>query len=83
MLYDDSGNNSVLVKIGTNDPYCFQQMNSKSLILIPVYKGQSVQEAFDDYCERTGYVCSEKKMKFRMMLRKIVERMGKIFIIIR
>lgn len=61
MLFDDSGNNSALVKIGTNDSYCFQQMNSKNLILIPVYKGQSVQEAFDDYCERTGYVCSEEK----------------------
>lgn len=50
-VYDASGKNSALIKIGTDDLAYFKMISPENITLIPVKKGQSIADAVDLYNE--------------------------------
>lgn len=54
VVYDKSGENSALVKIGTDDLDYFNMLTQNNLTLIPVKKGQTAAEAVNVYCKNNG-----------------------------
>lgn len=60
VVYDDSGKNSAVIKVGTNDPAYFDLLTADNLKIIPVKKGQSAAEAVNLYNKQNGIVYSEE-----------------------
>ncbi len=54
VVYDESRENSALVKVGTDDLEYFKLLTTKNLTLIPVKKGQTADDAVNEYCRKNN-----------------------------